>query len=256
MSMRSWLDFATEEELRCAFESQLASDWVYFGSHRSSGELRWQQPLSMGFALELAVHPVGDRDSGFAFQTKAYITCARLLALESHAAFFDCLEGGSDTDNPRGILASIYLDGLVRLLRGGPIKLSVWQANVGLIDPADWRTLITKAFDVLGVVVTDIHALPKKLLEIDLLGSSGTPPPVTLFGNPFVLAAETAMLLGDGVAAEEYVRIGKDCSWQQQSGNGISGLSRIADCKARKLAAIGFKLPTQITMEIGGSSPV
>jgi hypothetical protein len=241
MTFRTWLEVAGASELRHTFEAFLPLDWTFIASHRGSGELKWRYTLSAGFSLELVVHPTSARGSGFTFQTNLHLVSSDLVDLESEASFSECLVGPIAALNPRGILVSIYVEGLARLLHGGSINLLVWERRIGLNEPDRWRALVGESLGIFGDLMVDIQSLPKKLLELDLLSSSGSPSPIVLFGNPFVLAAEVAVLLGDSHAAAQYVQSGRDQSWAQQGVASAEGFAQIAVCKGDKLAALGFQ---------------
>lgn len=242
MTFRSWFEVKAEEDVRGAFEA-LLPNWSFVAAHRGSGELRWRLSLSSGFAIELTVHPADARGTGVAFQTKLYLVNSELLALELTASFAGCQPSSPVILNERGILVSIYVEGLVRLLRGGAITLPVWEPNDGLEYPERWRSLVDESIGVFGDLASDIRAVPQKLLDLDLLGGRMSPTPIALFGNPFLLAAEAAVLLGDSGAAAQYVQSGKEHSWSQPGGSNAGGLAAVAACKANRLAELGFERP-------------
>lgn len=244
--MRTWLQTASEAHVRAGFEQLMPAGFVFLSSDTKSGELRWRQPLSNGFAVELTVHPTSVRGDGFAFQTKLYFTCADVVQLERLAGFSACLPGRQEVSqslSSRGILASMYLEGLSRLLHGLPVELLVWHPTHSMDHSDRWQKNLTEGLRLLIGEVPKVRAFPRKLLELQELAQRGSPSPIALFGNAYVLAAEAALLLSDEEAAAEYVRMGRAVSWAIAGKQDLHAID-IAECKARRLEALGFRRPS------------
>lgn len=235
--MESWFQLFSVGRLLGLFQALLPVEWSHLSTHQASGEIRWVRKLFDGFVLELGVHPVIQNDKGFLFQTNLYLKKTDLLEIEAFLGFDECIGDLSRSRNE--IFASIYLEGLQRLLKGGRIALLQVDPFGNVCDGERWKVVVADGVAQFGI---EAGLLSENILKLDVLSMHVSPSPIAIYGNPFILAAVSSMASGDAKMARNCVAVGESQSWRQPNG-GFWEHESVTRCKAEKLAAVDFRLP-------------
>lgn len=214
----------------------MVGDWQFVEHDRVSGELLWASPLGRGFSLELGVHPVSQTDEDFVFQTTVYLVCANLSSLAQRLGFLDCLpSSGGTMTNPRGVLASFYLEGLQWRLNGGAVQLFTWNRNSGINDLSGWQALFDMFLSFCGKRLSDLNQTADCFFELDRVNKQYAPSPLVLYEDPYVLAAIVSLLLDREAAAVTYLQRRSECVLPQNGSPLSLALGKISECRAQRM---------------------